>query len=213
MQFSYMGKISHFCAIKSVSTHVFSSLRGLRHLDIILFTASKYYSFNMRIVFVVGCVSLTFGGVQSFSEELPRNNLRHLDLARQDDCQTNPNWQATQSAWITDDTDANAASWWQNVSSRPHSSFTKELGDGFGAHLSVFKCGIGAKSTCVLPACTGISYQSDYLVHSEGFAYAICCLDYQNNLGPAWSYELTHAIVNLNNFFNDLYVSRGSPLL
>jgi hypothetical protein len=77
-------------------------------------------------------------------------------LLRRDDCQTNPDWHATQAAWIADDTDKNLATWWQNVSANPHKSFANELGAGFGAHLNGFECGIGAYSTCIAPSCGGM---------------------------------------------------------
>ncbi|OCK73645.1 hypothetical protein K432DRAFT_430486 [Lepidopterella palustris CBS 459.81] len=137
----------------------------------------------MRVQFLIRGVYLLFGCSFCLSEEFPRNFKRHSELVKRDDCQTAPEWQATQSAWIADDTDANAASWWQNISSKPHGSFTNELGEVFSGHLSRFECGIGAQSTCTSPACSV----------------------YENNTSPAWSYELTLAVVNLNKFFNDLY--------
>ena len=89
---------------------------------------------------------------------LPRYNA--LVAERDNDCQTNPDWQATQAAWIADNTDTNAAFWWGNVTSRTHGTFDQELGKGFGASYTGFKCGIGQQSTCILPSCLGMqTYQ------------------------------------------------------
>jgi hypothetical protein len=106
--------------------------------------------------FFLPILCLAFAAGASASD--PKAVLSNLHLKR-DTCQSDSGWQATQAAWITDGTDAALASWWANVSSKPHQSFANELGEGFGAHLNGFQCGIGDYSTCTAPTCSGMYFR------------------------------------------------------
>ncbi|KAF8866375.1 hypothetical protein BDZ45DRAFT_339063 [Acephala macrosclerotiorum] len=106
-------------------------------------------------------------------------------LELRDECQDTAAWQTTPSAWISDNVDEELESWWQGVSSRSHQSFATELGKGFGAQSTGFECGIDDYSTCVTPG----------------------CVEYQNASDPSWSYLALVSVVNLDTFFNSLYVS------
>ena len=84
--------------------------------------------------------------------DVARNKVR---LRKRDGCGKDPSWQPTKDAWKKLEADKNMASWWGDVSTKPHHSFANELGRGFGSHLNAFECSIGAVSTCIAPGCSG----------------------------------------------------------
>jgi len=109
-------------------------------------------------------LSLIVGHVFAFSPAPPFSLRRDSGLGiRQNDCATNADWQATQTAWNADDTDENLANWWTNISQGARTSFANEIGRSFGAHLNGFECGILDYSTCTAPACAG-EFSLGYLV-------------------------------------------------
>ena len=117
-------------------------------------------------------------------------------------CGTNPSWQTTISAWFAANTDSNLASWWSNVTDRPHQSFVNELAKGFGRHDTGFLCGINDFSTCIAPGCSGTSY---------GFVLSTMLgltekKDYQDDSDPVWAFFALISVVNINTFFNDMFV-------
>jgi hypothetical protein len=116
---------------------------------------SNFLSRNVQYNLLLPILCLASAAGASASD--PKAALSNLRLLKRDTCQSDSGWQATQTAWIADGTDAALASWWANVSSKPHQSFANELGEGFGAHLNGFQCGIGDYSTCTAPTCSGIS--------------------------------------------------------
>jgi hypothetical protein len=107
------------------------------------------YDFFLPILYLAGAAGA--------SASDPKAALSNLHFKR-DTCQSDSDWQATQAAWIADGTDAALASWWANLSSKSHQSFANELGEGFGAHLNGFQCGIGGYSTCTAPTCSGLYF-------------------------------------------------------
>lgn len=80
---------------------------------------------------------------------------KDLEMIARDTCQTNPVWQASQSAWKAADTDTQLALWWKHGSGTPGVNFATELGKGFGSHLNGFRCGINTQATCGAPGCSG----------------------------------------------------------
>ena len=115
---------------------------------------SNFRSRNMPYDFFLPILCLASAAGASVSD--PKAALSNLNDLKRDTCQSDSGWQATQAAWIADGTDVALASWWANVSSKPHQSFANELGEGFGANLNGFQCGIGDYSTCTAPTCSGM---------------------------------------------------------
>jgi hypothetical protein len=99
--------------------------------------------------------SILYGSAFSYSADKLSNAVKVSALLARDDCESNPDWQPTQAAWIKDNTDKSLASWWQNISSKTPNSFANELGRGFGGHSNGFACGILDYATCAAPTCTG----------------------------------------------------------
>jgi hypothetical protein len=167
---------------------------------------SNFLSRSVQYDFFLPVLCLATAASASASD--PKSAVSNINVLKRDTCQSDPDWQATQAAWIADGTDNSLVSWWASVSSKPHQSFANELGEGFGAHLNGFQCGIGDYSTCTAPTCSGM-----FLRIIRPSVYSLdtstdCKIetDYQTALSPAWSYQAILSVVNLNTFFNSLYV-------
>ena len=138
------------------------------------------------------------------------NSKSDLALLERGDCGTNPSWQTTISAWDGANTDSNLASWWSNVTDKPHQGFANELADGFGKHSTGFLCGIGAFSTCIAPGCSGMIYLLVLRLLAAGILYnarADWVIDYQDDSDPVWAFLSLMSVVNLNTYFNNMFVS------
>jgi hypothetical protein len=73
-----------------------------------------------------------------------------MALNLRSDCGSDPNWQATVTAYNDANSDTLLAQWWV---SQPQGLFANSLAKAFGDQPTNFECGIDDQSTCIVAGC------------------------------------------------------------
>jgi hypothetical protein len=117
-------------------------------------------------------------------------------IARQKIC---ANISSTPENWVKANTDSEFATWLTSNSGNPTPS---ALASQFGSHPTDLQCGIGSSMTCILPSCQGKSS----IMYRNGMYRPLYLLDFQTTKSNVWAYLVLSAVVNLNTFWNNVYV-------
>jgi hypothetical protein len=77
-----------------------------------------------------------------------------MELTSRADCGSDPNWQATATAYNDANSDNLVAQWWAG---QAKGSFANTLAKSFGDEPTNFECGIEEQSSCSIAGCQRMS--------------------------------------------------------
>ena len=132
---------------------------------------------------------------------------RFHPLPRQVPCSLQPTFQLNEAAWTAANTDAQFQAWWDNSTlDNLTGSKASQLAAEYGPHLNNFACGINSISTCTQASCDGRLFGRGRIDPWPD----LIPTEFASDTADIWAYFVINSIVNMNNFFNQLYASHSS---
>jgi hypothetical protein len=159
-----------------------------------------------KTIGILSILTLTHTSMAAASAFPIKRAERFHPLPRQAPCSLQPTFQLNEAAWTAANTDAQFQVWWDNSTLDKTGSKSSQLAAEYGPHLNNFACGISLISTCTQASCNGRLFGSlDTLTPCPN----LISTEFASDTADIWAYFVINSIVNMNNFFNELYVSHS----